>query len=333
MTAGICWHRLGVRLRERCSMLGTLIRDIHATLQEVEFQPTLWDERYFVTRRHALEVLQRHVLERLENVMYVHGYRQELADLHVRAVQLQQRLEAVNARLFLRLREQLRMSSEPGPTLRYLCETYVGQEQPVPMPFDSDEDDLDIFMNGILGLDQIPAETRALQSGMIGYVPTPARAIFALLDHLRLQANDVFYDVGSGLGRVALLVGLLTKARAKGIEVEPAYCLYAQQRAASLGLTRVTFLSADAREADYTDGTAFFLYTPCTGRMFQEVLDRLYTEGCRRPITLATYGLCTEHAAQQHWLQPTGRQIFAHNDVLALFTNRKGHSVFADDAV
>jgi len=156
---------------------------------------------------------------------------------------------------------------------------------------------------------------------MIAYYPTPARVIFALIAHAHLRAHDVFYDLGAGLGRVALMVGLLTAAQARGIEYEPAYCAYAQQRAHSLNLPQVTFLNVDSRQADYMDGTVFFLYTPFTGSLLQAVLARLHTEVQTRPITIATYGACTRDVAQQPWLQLGVQQVFAH-DTLALFTSR-----------
>jgi SAM-dependent methyltransferase len=172
-----------------------------------------------------------------------------------------------------------------------------------------------------LGIDGLPEETQNLQPGMIGYHPTPARVIFALIEHTHLSAADVFYDLGAGLGRVVLLVGLLTTAHVKGIEFEPAYCAYAQQRADSLHLSRVTFFNVDARQADYTDGTVFFLYTPFTGRMLQVVLAQLEAVAHTHPITLVTYGACRRDVAQQRWVQPTVQQAFAH-DTLSLFRSR-----------
>jgi hypothetical protein len=80
----------------------------------------------------------------------------------------------------------------------------------------------------------------------------------------------------------------------------------------------VTFRNVDARAADYTDGTVFFLYTPFTGRLLQAVLARLEAEARTRPITIATYGACTSDVAQQPWLQPTVQQAFEY-DTLALF--------------
>jgi hypothetical protein len=298
-----------------------LVPAIQADFARIAQQETLWIEANFLERVHALDALTGEVLERIENVQYVHGYHAELGSLYHRATQLWQGLDAVNARLFGRLREQLIANRVAGPTLRQMCETYVGTLPPAPTWHDLDADYLDVFINGVLDIGYPPEETRALQSGMIGYHPTPARVILALIEHARLQMDDVFYDLGSGLGRVALLVGLLTAAQARGIEYEPAYCAYAQERADHLRLSRVAFLNVDAREADYTDGTVFFLYTPFTGHLLRAVLAQLAAVARRRPITLAAYGACTHDVAQQDWLQVTVQQTFAH-DTLALFSNR-----------
>jgi SAM-dependent methyltransferase len=268
---------------------------IQATLYQIEEQDTLWDDNDFVERVKALDVLDRHILERIENLMYVHGYRGDLADLYRRAEHLRQRLQAANDELFGQLWEQVVATDPPSLTLREVCETYVGRATYTKHRPGHDDGYLDVFVNGIMGIGQAPEETINLQSGMIGYIPTPACAIFALLEHAHLDANDVFYDLGSGLGRVALLVGLLTPAQARGIEIEPAFCAYAQQHAQALRLSRVTFINCDVREANYAGGTMFFMYTPFTGRMLQEVLAQLQLESRRRVIRIAAYGPCTPH--------------------------------------
>ena len=299
-------------------MLPETVQEILATLRDLEQQETLLVEANFVARVYALDVLSFRVLEHIENVQYVHGYHEYLARLYHRAERLWQRLESVNAQLFGRLRAQLIAGPDTRGILHRLRETYVGHGEHKLTWEDLDADYLDIFINGVLGIARPPEETRALEPGMIAYHPTPTRVIFDLITHARLSAHDVFYDLGSGLGRVALLVGLLTDAQVRGIEFEPAYCAYAQERAHSLNLARVTFRNGDAREADYTDGTFFFLYTPFTGRVLQAVLTRLETEARTRLITIAAYGSCTRDAAQQPWLQPTVQQAFEY-DTLALF--------------
>jgi hypothetical protein len=298
-----------------------IVPDIQAALRQIEQQAPLWVETNFVERVHAIDRLEWHVLERIENVLYEHGYQQELARLYQQAKYVWQQLDAVNTRLFRHLRGQLVSGEATSTLLPEMFATYVNQACDDHHQDLSGYDCLDVFVNGVLDIRNAPEETRSLESGMIGYHPTPARVILAVLAHTHLSATDVFYDVGAGLGRVALLAGLLSAAQVKGIEVEPAYCAYAQERADSLRLSRVCFLNVDARAADYTDGTVFFLYTPFTGHMFQAVLDKLDSEARVYPVTIATYGPCTEQMAQQPWAQLMARQAFGH-DTLALFTRR-----------
>ena len=302
-------------------MVYDTVWEMQTALRDFEQQETLFVEANFMARVQALDMLTVRVLEHIENVQYVHGYHAELARLYHRAERLWERLNSVNTQLFHRLRGQLITGHTTGLTLRHLCETYVGRIEEELTWEELDADYLDVFVNGVLGIERAPEETKTRQPGMIGYYPTPARVIFALIAHAHLSAYDVFYDLGAGLGRVALMVGLLTAAQARGIEYEPAYCAYAQQRAHSLNLPQVTFLNVDARQADYMDGTVFFLYTPFTGSLLQAVLARLHTEVQTRPITIATYGACTRDVAQQPWLQPGVQRVFAH-DTLALFTSR-----------
>ena len=40
-----------------------------------------------------------------------------------------------------------------------------------------------------------------------------------------------------------------------------------------LKLERVTFIQQDARAADFSGGTVFYLYTPFTGSILRSVLD------------------------------------------------------------
>jgi precorrin-6B methylase 2 len=121
-----------------------------------------------------------------------------------------------------------------------------------------------------------------------------------LVEAARLTEADIFFDEGSGLGQVAILVHLLRGSAAKGIEIEPAYCGYARACAAELGLSRVEFLEADAREADYSAGTVFFMYTPCEGKMLEDALARLRSQA-GKGARLFTYGPCTAEVARLGW--------------------------------
>src|SRR5262245_64375893 len=236
-------------------MLPDTVQEIITALRDLEQQEALLVEANFVARVYALDMLSFRVLEHIENVQYVHGYHEYLAHLYHRAERLWQRLESVNAQLFRRLREQLITDPDTRATLYHLREIYVGHGEHKLTWEDLDADYLDIFINGVLGIASPPEETKSLEPGMIAYHPTPTRVIFALITHAHLSAHDVFYDLGSGLGRVALLVGLLTDAPVRGIEFEPAYCAYARERAHSLNLSRLTFVNVVDRQAYYDEGS------------------------------------------------------------------------------
>ena len=298
----------------------TIIQDIETHLHAIEQHKSLFTPANFVERVAALDRLEVQFIHRLKELLYTHGYYTELTILLRRSMRLQHRLQAVNTALFGQLRDQIISGIHSPAALRQLFHLYLRPALGAP-PSDLifHVDSLDVFINGIFCIHQAVEETRAIQSEMIPYKATPARIIFSLIDQVPFTAVDVLYDLGAGLGRIPLCVGLLSPAQAKGVEYEPAYCTFAQQRADRLNLSRVTFLNIDAREADYTDGTVFFLYTPFTGKMLQDVLDRLRYEAQTRPITVAAYGPCTRDVAQQPWLrlsQPQGLQ----DHELALFT-------------
>jgi Histone methylation protein DOT1 len=289
---------------------------IQDTLSAIEQHQRLADLTRFSERVDALETIEFQILDRIENLMYVHGHQADLALLYRRAAQLWQFLTNINDQLFQRLHDELASSTAPAATLRQQLRTYVTQStvrDPVGY------DDLDMFINGLFGIDTEPQETRPLKAGMIGYQATPARFILDLIERIPLGPDDVFFDLGSGLGRVALLLGLLTPARVRGIEYDPGHCAYARHCARLVPVPRVRFINVDAREADVADGTVFFMYTPFRGALLQEVLDRLKDKAHRRPMTLVTYGPCTAEVTELDWLALSGSEE-PDDRSLAIFT-------------
>ncbi len=111
--------------------------------------------------------------------------------------------------------------------------------------------------------------------------------------------DDVLVDLGCGMGKVVLLSHLLTGVRAKGIELQPGLVERARHAASSLGAD-VTFLEGDARHADLSDGTIFYLYAPFTGPVLTEVVGRLHQIAQRRAIVVCALGIDLPRAAP--WL-------------------------------
>jgi hypothetical protein len=169
-------------------------------------------------------------------------------------------------------------------------------------PTGSGYDWLDELIGGMLKLRE--PESADVRPGfeMVFYQPTPARHILQMLRLCALSAGDVLVDLGSGLGHVPILAALLTRARCVGIELEPTYIATARACACSLGLSRAEFQQQDARAADISTGTVFYLYTPFTGSILESVLRRLQQESRQRVLRICTFGPCTLTVAREPWL-------------------------------
>ena len=162
---------------------------------------------------------------------------------------------------------------------------------------------LDEIVCGVLQLHE-PGEPGLLPSAeMTYYQPTPARHILDLVATCRLSSDDIFVDLGSGLGHVPLLVNILTGNRTLGVEVQQDYAASAQQTAQRLNLSGVRFVAEDARITDLSSGTVFYLFTPFTGSILTEVLHRLHQESKTRPIRVCGLGPSTRIMHEQTWLR------------------------------
>jgi SAM-dependent methyltransferase len=195
------------------------------------------------------------------------------------------------------LRSRVRSGECRGAAFRAMVSEHV--------PIDYNEsgyDELDEFVNELLFTGEMPEPTRELEPGMVEYYKTPARMVFEWVEGMEFGPNDVFYDLGSGLGQVALLVHLLTGIKARGVEIEPAYCDFAREAAGSIGLSAVDFVAGDVRDVDISDGTVFFLYTPFTGEILASVLDTL--RAIPHPIQIVSWG---PHLSSSAWNFSTGK--------------------------
>jgi SAM-dependent methyltransferase len=216
---------------------------------------------------------------------------------------LRSRFEALNRQLFQRLRTAVQTGQLTSATFRAQLNRYTAYAPHTTTHVHIGYDALDILLNGICQIDRLPQPTGELAVEMVHLEATPARAVLDLLDRVGIGTNDLFYDIGAGLGQVAILVHLVSGMRAKGVEIEPAYVAYARACAGALGAAHVDFIQADAREVDYTDGTIFFMFTPFRGALLQEVLAKLHQVAQQQAIRVCTYGSCTRQVAQEEWLR------------------------------
>jgi hypothetical protein len=222
--------------------------------------------------------------------------------IHKHAKALRTRLEMANAELYQSVRSDIVRGGKPRALLQWLDDSASRNEsksQSRGLGFDCGDE----LLSGVLQLREPSEPSIQLSPEMVFYQPTPVRHILHLIAATALADDDVFVDLGSGLGHVPLLVSMVTGAQSLGIEVQAGYVASARECAQSLRLSRVRFIAQDAREADLSSGTVFYLYSPFTGSILTEVLNTLRMESTRRSIKICSLGPCTRTVANETWLK------------------------------
>ena len=236
--------------------------------------------------------------ERLDAMDRMELLEEQIGDrqLTARVGHLRDALEAINQQLYGELRQAIRQGRNAfAPWIDTLESEPCGDSY----------DYRDELVSGVLAFDE-PGDVEPLPPEMVFYQPTPARHVFDLIRRTRLDERDVLVDLGSGLGIVPLLVAIATGARTVGVERSTAYVAAARACARRLGLERASFECIDARRADCSQGTLFYLYTPFTGEVMRTVLATLRREAEQRPLRVATFGPCTHVLAAEPWLRAIG---------------------------
>lgn len=287
--------------------------NVYAELYALENDGALYAETELAARSKALDALAF-----IGEVARRRGRHTDLTALQERAESLQQRLEAIDRRVLESVRRLLCSGDYTPQTLRRRLEAFTDYTAAQQGEAHIGYDGLDVLVGSVLVTQQSPPATIARDPEMVHHQATPARVILDLVDRVEFAPEDVFYDIGSGLGQVAILVNLLSNVRVKGIEFEPAYCDHARQQAQAFALDNVEFINVDARGADYSDGTIFFMFTPFRGSILRTVLDRLRDAARGRTVRLCTYGSCTLQVAREGWLESMDANA-DHEFKLALF--------------
>jgi hypothetical protein len=222
--------------------------------------------------------------------------------LHQRVHAFRIKLEAANAELFQSVRSEIVCGTRPGALLQWLGNSASDHESRRPLPglgFDYRDE----LVSGVLQLPEPREPDLHPSAEMVPYQPTPVRHILHLIATVMVSTEDVFVDLGSGLGHVPLLVSMFTGAQCLGIEMQESYVASANACAHSLQLSRVRFMAQDARDADLSQGSLFYLYSPFTGSILADVLSALRKESMRRHITICSLGPCTHRISDETWLK------------------------------
>jgi predicted RNA methylase len=135
------------------------------------------------------------------------------------------------------------------------------------------------------------------------------------------EANEVFYDLGSGKGRVLCVMAQRPFMRVVGVELFENLCEVARQNALHMRWRKapIEIFCADAAQTDLSDGTDYFMFNPFGVDTMREVITNIKNSLIISPsrITIVYYNAVHEDILKScEWLQmfyffhtATGRRV------------------------
>jgi hypothetical protein len=124
------------------------------------------------------------------------------------------------------------------------------------------------------------------QGWRLHYEPTPYSDIFRLLRRVRLSKEDVFTDIGSGMGRAVFAASWMGARRSVGIEIVSNLCAKAIQnhRNSRLAGRDIEFVCANALDYHDWTSTVLFMFHPFGKDTLKLVLDDIFCERQKRKL-------------------------------------------------
>jgi SAM-dependent methyltransferase len=161
----------------------------------------------------------------------------------------------------------------------------------------------DAWIDHVFGLGELPDDGPELPRSCVPYLPSSVDTLLRMIELAEVRSDDVFVDVGSGLGRATALTHFLTGAGAIGIEIQPVLVRRARELALRLNAPRVAVIEGDAARltGHVPIGSVYFLYCPFGGERLDRVLEDLASIAKSRRIRVCSVGL---PLPPRSWLEP-----------------------------
>ncbi len=163
------------------------------------------------------------------------------------------------------------------------------------------EADREVWLDALWDCEELPEDEPELPPGGVPYLPCPLATLLEAIEAAAIGPDDVFVDIGAGLGRTAALVHLCTGAGSIGLEIQPGLVRGARARAEWLRLERLRFLHGDALElvAHINVASVFFMYSPFGRSRLEPVLEHLRALARTREIRLCCVNM---RSLERDWL-------------------------------
>ena len=125
---------------------------------------------------------------------------------------------------------------------------------------------------------------------------------------LKPGPEDVFYDIGCGMGRILCVMARHPLRKCIGVELSEPLCQIARRNAAKLRGRKapIEIVCGDATTADLGDGTIYFMFNPFGAESLRDTLENLRNSLLRkpRPVRLVYYNSTFEHEFESvGWLE------------------------------
>ena len=142
-----------------------------------------------------------------------------------------------------------------------------------------------------------------------------------MLRILKPEPQDVFCDIGCGMGRILCVAARTPVKKCLGVELLEPLCQIAQQNGTRLRGRKasIQIVCRDAATADLSEGTIYFLFNPFGPETLRDTLENIRGSLSRNPraIRIAYYN--SQHASV---LEALGWLVKAHE-----FDTFGGHRV------
>jgi hypothetical protein len=273
-----------------------LLEDICAEIAEYSESAVLESERNFSCRKKAMESIS--IVKRA----LPHGATYEMAE------GLEKRILSINASLRQKYRQQILENGATREAIRAVFNRFTDYKEGIFGNTHYLEDDLDVFIDTIFGLDIEAIRIPNCREGMVHLERTPARVVLEMMDGLNLTGEETIVDLGSGLGHVVLVFGLLKNAKCIGIEIETLYCEASMRAMETLNIPNVSIVNEDVQDVDLGEGDIFFMYSPFFGHVMNCVLTKLRHIAEKKRIRICSYGNSTLVLGGEPWLRINHRK-------------------------
>jgi hypothetical protein len=112
----------------------------------------------------------------------------------------------------------------------------------------------------------------------VAHVPTSYHRLFKMFRYLSMNSNDVFFDLGSGLGRVICVASTFNAGKIVGVELIEESAIIARKNLLAMDNknANVSVIVDDVINIDMNSGTIFFLYKPFGWKTLNHVLNNLH---------------------------------------------------------